>query len=47
MTREEAIKTLMSATVWADEEREALGILIPELAESEDERMRKENGLYK
>jgi len=41
MTREEAIKTIMSANVWTDEEREALGILIPELAESEDERIRK------
>ena len=42
MTREEAIKTIMSTTVWTDEEREALGILIPELKESEDEKIRKE-----
>ena len=42
MTREEAIKILMSAAVWDDDEREALGILIPELKESEDERIRKE-----
>ena len=42
MTREEAIKTIMSATVWTDDEREALGVLIPELAESEDERIRKQ-----
>ena len=39
MTREEAIKIVQSATVWTDEEREALAMLIPELAESEDERM--------
>lgn len=41
MTREEAIKTIMSANVWTDEERTALEILIPELSESEDERIRK------
>ena len=40
MKREEAIKTIMSANVWTDE-REALGTLIPELAETEDERIRK------
>ena len=42
MTREEAIKIVQSATVWTDEERDALAMLIPELAESEDERIRKE-----
>jgi hypothetical protein len=41
MTREEAIKIVQSATVWTDEERDALAMLIPELAESEDERIRK------
>ena len=42
MTREEAIKIVQSATVWTDEERDALAMLIPELAESEDEKIRKE-----
>lgn len=37
LTREEAIKIVQSATVWTDEERNALAMLIPELAESEDE----------
>ena len=37
MTRKEAIKIVQSATVWTDDEREALGILIPELRESEEE----------
>ena len=41
MTREEAIKIVQSATVWTGEERDALVMLIPELAESEDERIRK------
>ena len=41
MTREEAIDILMSANVWNDEERTAWEVLIPELAESEDERIRK------
>lgn len=41
MTREEAIKIVQSATVWTDEERDALAMLIPELAESEDERIRR------
>ena len=41
MTREEAIKIVWSATVWTDEEREALAMLIPELADNEDERIRK------
>ena len=41
MTREEAIKIVQSATVWTAEERDALAMLIPELAESEDERIRK------
>ena len=41
MTREEAIKIVQSATVWTDEERDALSMLAPELAESEDERIRK------
>ena len=41
MTREEAIKIVQSATVWTDEERDALAMLIPELAESEDEKIRK------
>lgn len=43
MTREEAIKIVQSATVWTDEEREALGVLIPEFSESEseDEKIRK------
>ncbi len=38
MTREEAIKIVQSATVWTDEERDALAMLIPEFAESEDEK---------
>ena len=42
MTREDAIKIVQSATVWTDEERDALAMLIPELAESEDERIRKQ-----
>lgn len=41
MTREAAIKIVQSATVWTDEERDALSMLIPELAESEDEKIRK------
>lgn len=41
MTREEAIKIVQSATVWTDEERDALAMLIPELAESEDEKIIK------
>lgn len=41
MTREEAINLLMSANVWTDEERTAWETLVPELAESEDERVRK------
>ena len=41
MTREEAIKLVKSATVYTPEEMEALETLIPELAESEDERTRK------
>ena len=40
MTREEAIKTVRNI-YQTDKEKEALGILIPELAESEDERIRK------
>lgn len=44
MTREEAIKIVRTATVWTDEEREALGVLIPEFSKSEskDEKIRKE-----
>ena len=42
MTREEALKIVQSATVWTDEERDALAMLIPELNESEDERIRKQ-----
>lgn len=45
MTREEAINLLMSANVWTDEERTAWETLVPELAESEDERIRE--GLVK
>lgn len=43
MTRKEAIKIVRTATVWTDEEREALGVLIPEFSksESEDEKIRK------
>ena len=41
MTREEAIKIVQSATVWTAEERDALAMLIPELAESEDEKIRR------
>lgn len=41
MTREDAIEIVQSATVWTDEERDALAMLIPELAESEDERIRQ------
>ena len=41
MTREEAIDILMSANVWNDEERTAWEVLAPELAESENERIRK------
>lgn len=41
MNREEAIEIIKNATVWNDEERAALAILIPELRESEDERIRK------
>lgn len=47
MTREEAIKTIQTATVWTDEEREALGVLIPELCESEDEDERIRMALIK
>ena len=42
MTRKEALDILMSANVWNDEERTAWEVLVPELAESEDERIRKE-----
>ena len=42
MTREEAIKVIKSATVYTPEEMKALETLIPELRESEDERIRKE-----
>lgn len=42
MTREEAIKIVKSATVYTPEEMEALETLIPELRESEDEKIRKE-----
>ena len=42
MTREDAIEIVQSATVWTDEERDALAMLIPDLAESEDEKIRKE-----
>lgn len=41
MTREEAINTVRNI-YQTDKEKEALGILIPELAESEGERIRKE-----
>ncbi len=41
MTREEAIE-IVSNIYQTDKEKEALGILIPELADSEDERIRKE-----
>ena len=40
MTREEAIK-IVSNIYQTDKEKEALGVLIPELTESEDERIRK------
>ena len=44
MTREEAIKVASEMYGWlkTDRERDALETLIPELAESEDERIRKE-----
>ena len=44
MTREEAIKVANEMYGWVktDREREALETLVPELAESEDERVRKE-----
>lgn len=44
MTREEAIKVANEMYGWVktDREREALETLVPELAESEDERIRKE-----
>ena len=44
MTREEAIKIASETYGWlkTDREREALETLIPELVESEDERIRKE-----
>lgn len=41
MTRKEAIDILMSANVWNDEERTAWEVLVPELAESDDERIRR------
>jgi len=41
MTREEAIKILMGHS-HTPQERAALEVLIPELRESEDERIRKE-----
>lgn len=41
MTRKEAINIIKSATVYTPEEMEALETLIPELRESEDERIRK------
>lgn len=41
MERAEAIKIIKSATVYTPEEMEALETLIPELRESEDERIRK------
>ena len=41
MTREEAIKILMTAAVWDDDEREALDVLIPELRESDNDRVRQ------
>lgn len=41
MTREEALK-IVSNIYQTDKEKEALGVLIPELADSEDERTRKE-----
>ena len=47
MTREEAIKIVQSATVWTDEERDALAMLIPELAESKDENFKNKSGYYK
>lgn len=42
MTREEAIKIIKSATVYTPEEMDALEVLIPELHESKDERIRKD-----
>ena len=44
MTREEAIKVANEMYGWVktDREREALETLVPELADSEDEKMRKE-----
>ena len=41
MTREEAIKILASSCIPGSKQTEALETLIPELAESEDERIRK------
>ena len=42
MTREEAIRILASSCISGSKQTEALETLIPELAESEDERIRKE-----
>ena len=43
MTREEALKVANEMSQWlkTDREKEALAVLVPELAESEDERIRK------
>lgn len=42
MTRKDAIKIVQNATIWTDEERTALAILIPEFAKTEDDGIRKE-----
>ena len=42
MNRTEAIKIIKTATVYTPEEMEALETLIPELRESEDERIRRD-----
>ena len=42
MDRNQAIEIIKRATVYTDEEREALELLVPELADGEDEKTRKE-----
>lgn len=46
MTRKEAIDILISTNIWNDEEMTAWKVLVPELTESEDERMLREIKRY-
>lgn len=46
MTRKEAIDILISTNIWNDEEMTAWKVLVPELAETEDERMLREIKRY-